>query len=45
MLEIRNDLIATPQAEQAMADKLAPVLRSALSELQRGRHREELRAT
>ena len=35
----------TAQAEQAMADKLAPVLRSALSELQRGRHREELRAT
>lgn len=39
MLEIRNDLIATSQAEVAMADKLAPVLRLALGELQRGRHR------
>jgi predicted N-formylglutamate amidohydrolase len=39
MLEIRNDLIAHPQAEDDMAHKLAPVLRSALSELQRGRHR------
>lgn len=39
MLEIRNDLIAHPQAEADMAHHLAPVLRSALSELQRGRHR------
>lgn len=39
MLEIRNDLIAHPQAEEDMAHRLAPVLRSALSELQRGRHR------
>lgn len=39
MLEIRNDLIANPQAEDDMAHRLAPVLRSALSELQRGRHR------
>lgn len=39
MLEIRNDLISHPQAEDEMAHRLAPVLRSALSELQRGRHR------
>lgn len=39
MLEIRNDLIATPGAEEAMADKLVPVLRRAMGELQRGRHR------
>lgn len=39
MLEVRNDLIAHPQAEDEMAHRLAPVLRSALSELQRGRHR------
>lgn len=39
MLEVRNDLIAHPQAEEEMAHRLAPVLRSALSELQRGRHR------
>lgn len=39
MLEIRNDLIGHPQAEDDMAHRLAPVLRSALSELQRGRHR------
>jgi len=39
MLEIRNDLIASPDAEAAMADRLAPVLRAALGELQRGRHR------
>ncbi|HEX9856908.1 MAG TPA: N-formylglutamate amidohydrolase [Paracoccaceae bacterium] len=31
MLEIRNDLIATPQAEAAMADQLAPVLAAALA--------------
>jgi predicted N-formylglutamate amidohydrolase len=30
MLEIRNDLIADPQAEAAMADRLAPVLSAAL---------------
>lgn len=39
MLEVRNDLIAHPQAEDDMAHRLAPVLRNALSELQRGRHR------
>jgi predicted N-formylglutamate amidohydrolase len=39
MLEVRNDLIAHHQAEDDMAHRLAPVLRSALSELQRGRHR------
>lgn len=39
MLEVRNDLIAHPEAEAQMADRLAPVLRAALSELQRGRHR------
>jgi predicted N-formylglutamate amidohydrolase len=33
MLEIRNDLIATPAAEAAMADLLAPVLTSALARL------------
>lgn len=30
MLEIRNDLIATPEAEASMADTLAPVLSTAL---------------
>jgi len=30
MLEIRNDLIASPAAQEAMADTLAPVLRAAL---------------
>lgn len=30
MLEIRNDLIGDPQAEAAMADRLAPVLAAAL---------------
>ncbi len=39
MLEVRNDLISHPQAENEMAHQLAPVLRAALSELQRGRHR------
>ncbi|WP_343079900.1 N-formylglutamate amidohydrolase [Ostreiculturibacter nitratireducens] len=33
MLEIRNDLIATPEAEEAMADTLAPVLSAALAAL------------
>jgi predicted N-formylglutamate amidohydrolase len=33
MLEIRNDLIATPEAETAMADLLAPVLAAALAAL------------
>lgn len=33
MLEIRNDLIATPAAEEAMADRLAPVLAAALAAL------------
>lgn len=31
MLEIRNDLIATPAAEAAMADRLAPVIAAALA--------------
>lgn len=35
MLEIRNDLIATPAAESAMADQLAPVLNMGLVEIQR----------
>ena len=35
MLEIRNDLIATPDAETAMADQLAPVLNMGLVEIQR----------
>lgn len=39
MLEIRNDLIATPEAEAAIADRLAPVLKRSMGELQRGRHR------
>lgn len=34
MLEIRNDLIATPAAEAAMADLLAPVLAQALAQLE-----------
>ncbi len=33
MLEIRNDLIASPQAEQAMADHLAPILAMAVRAL------------
>lgn len=33
MLEIRNDLIATPQAEAAMADTLAPVIAAAMATL------------
>ena len=35
MLEIRNDLIATPEAEQTMAETLAPVLNMGLVEIQR----------
>ena len=35
MLEIRSDLIATPQAEQVMADLLAPVLNMGLVEIQK----------
>lgn len=31
MLEIRNDLIATPAAEEAMAAQLAPVIAAALA--------------
>lgn len=31
MLEIRNDLIATSETEEAMAEKLAPVLKAALA--------------
>jgi predicted N-formylglutamate amidohydrolase len=33
MLEIRNDLIATPATEAAMADRLAPVLAAALARM------------
>lgn len=36
MLEIRNDLIATPAAEQAMAATLAPVLSAAIAALPAG---------
>jgi predicted N-formylglutamate amidohydrolase len=36
MLEIRNDLITTPQAEEAMADLLAPVLKAALARVENG---------
>lgn len=35
MLEIRNDLIASTEAEEAMADLLAPVLNMGLVEIQR----------
>ena len=35
MLEVRNDLIASPEAEQTMADLLAPVLNMGLVEIQR----------
>ena len=33
MLEIRNDLIATPEAQEAMADRLAPVIAAAIARL------------
>lgn len=33
MLEIRNDLIASPEAEAAMADRLAPILARAIADL------------
>ncbi|UXU80283.1 N-formylglutamate amidohydrolase [Paracoccus sp. SMMA_5_TC] len=36
MLEIRNDLIATPAAAAAMADRLAPCLRGALADTNQG---------
>ncbi|MDR7126107.1 N-formylglutamate amidohydrolase [Pseudotabrizicola sp. 4114] len=36
MLEIRNDLIATPEQAAAMADRLAPVLQQALATLAEG---------
>lgn len=35
MLEIRNDLIATPQAQDAMAAQLAPVIAAALATLEK----------
>lgn len=35
MLEIRNDLIASPAAEEAMAEALAPVLNMGLVEIQK----------
>lgn len=35
MLEIRNDLLATPEAEEAMADALAPVLNMGIAEIQK----------
>ena len=35
MLEIRNDLIASPDAEQRLADMLAPVLNMGLVEIQK----------
>lgn len=34
MLEIRNDLIPTPEAEETMAEHLAPVLRAALAAIE-----------
>lgn len=36
MLEIRNDLIATPTAEDAMADRLAPIIARAVARLSGG---------
>ncbi len=33
MLEVRNDLIATPEAQEKMADDLAPVLTAALASI------------
>jgi len=33
MLELRNDLIATPAAQQAMAARLAPVLSRAIAQV------------
>lgn len=33
MLEIRNDLIATPEAQAQVAERLAPVLRAAIEEV------------
>ena len=35
MLEIRNDLIGSPEAEEAMAEALAPVLNMGLVEIQK----------
>ena len=35
MLEVRNDLIATADAQQAMAETLAPVLNMGLEEIQK----------
>lgn len=35
MLEIRNDLIATPEAQAAMADQLAPVINFGVEEIQK----------
>jgi predicted N-formylglutamate amidohydrolase len=35
MLEIRNDLIATPQAQEGMADQLAVVINMGLTEIQK----------
>jgi predicted N-formylglutamate amidohydrolase len=35
MLEIRNDLLASPSAAAAMADTLAPVLAEARASVQR----------
>ena len=35
MLEIRNDLIATPEAEVAMAERLAPVIAAAVEMIER----------
>ena len=38
MLEVRNDLIATPKDEDAMADRLAPLLAEALAAIETGAH-------
>lgn len=36
MLEVRNDLIATPAAEAAMADRLAPIIARAVAQVLEG---------
>ncbi len=34
LIELRNDLIATPEAQEAWADRLAPILRDAFAQVQ-----------
>ncbi len=38
LVELRNDLIATPEEQEAWAARLAPLLRDSLSEARRTRH-------